>query len=414
MSATDCPTLSPRAIQELRGPSPWRAAAIVCGGQWLAAIHDQTFRVYYIGAPPRPGRSLVQPPILVEQTFDLRHDSELSLFWDSSTQFGHVLQITELEGPSSTGHRLWFIHIIVSEFLGVTELKIELLGVLNVAGASRTCIHGVSQPVLHLSDDRDSAILWTKEETTTLQPLAFPSDIMFYNGLGGFLATYTNGGYGLNVWQIPDRPPRSGEPLNLINLSTFDWTDQIITSGYVSNLWQSSTILEPVPASGTGDLVATFVVVVQYQDEVDGDGVFSGRRIEFIRKKLVIHHEDGIVAGCNLIDERRDDLRRIPMHRAPEASSLDSSGGSSFTWFIDHLSPSHTPGEPWRLAVHASRVDGLEKERTAFLGFGEVDEKDMHPERMDLCLLSGRGVNHAKHSLFVFDWGLDASSHSCT
>ncbi|KAH8814610.1 hypothetical protein DL96DRAFT_1624302 [Flagelloscypha sp. PMI_526] len=398
----NCP---PCSVGTLHAPNgPWRAAAISFGGQWIAAIHDQRFQIYHLGAPSdyESRRGAIQPSVLAEETLDLLSDTDVSIYWDSSTEFGHVLEIVET-GGSSTGTKHWLFKVNVPESFA-SPLRLELTSTYQLMGGLYTCIHGADHPVLCMSSDQPSPTLWFREGVRVpVLPLKFDDDIMFYTGLDGIIAVCDTDGVQLNVYRVPNiKNPRDGDSLELVLLDTFDWSEETEISGFW-HIRRSSAFTGSPPShdADTGRFVANFVVTIQ------SDDYELGHQVEFLHKDLVVHYEHDKVVRCELLDGRKYIVPHFHKDYMMASPILHSSKSLNFLWFADSNWHTYTKGNYWQAMVCATLDGDPSKDRTAFLGFGRIYQSELHPDRLDICTLSGRGLNFSGNSLYVFDWALD-------
>ncbi|KAH8814609.1 hypothetical protein DL96DRAFT_1624295 [Flagelloscypha sp. PMI_526] len=343
----------------------------------------------------------MQPRVLAEETLDFLSDTEISIYWDSSAEFGHVLEIVEA-GEGSIGTKHWLFEVHVPESFA-SPLKLELTSANQVPGGLYTCIHGASHPVVSMSSDQPSAVLWFRDGVKVpLLPLKFGDDVMFYTGINGIIAVCSRDGLHLTVYRVPDvRNPQNGDSLELILLASFDWSEEMNVNGLLHVRRSSAFTGSPRHGAETGRFVANFVVIVQTDNED------WGYQADFFHKDLVIHYEHDNVVRCELVDGRNYIVHHFHKEHQMSSPILHSSNNLTFLWFPDSNWRMYSDGDDWQAMVCAILNGNPNKDRTAFLEFGEISQTELHPERLDICTLSGRGLNYSGNSLYVFDWALD-------
>ncbi|KAH8814608.1 hypothetical protein DL96DRAFT_418338 [Flagelloscypha sp. PMI_526] len=399
------PTCIPCSVGTLYAPEgSWRTAAISSGGQWIAAIYEQCLRIYHLGAPSdyESRRGVIQPKVLAEETLNLLSDTEVSVYWDSCEGYGHVLEIYESEGELN-GTKYWLFHVHVPES-SASPLRLELISAHHELRRFYTLPHGTNHPVICMSSDQSPATLWFREGVKIpLLPLKFGDDVMFYTGINGFIAVCGGDGLHLTVYRVPNiENPQDGDSLELIHLASFNWSEEMNMDG-ISYIGKSSTFIgSPRHGADTGRFVAHFVVTVQTETE--------DRRYqtEFFHKDLIIYNERGNVVRCELVNGRNYIVPRFRRGDNQIASPiLYSSNSLIFLWFADANWRIYFEGDDWQAMVYAILKVDSSKDRTAFLGFSEISQRELHPERLDICTLSGRGLNYNEDSLYIFDWALE-------
>ncbi|KAH8814633.1 hypothetical protein DL96DRAFT_1624361 [Flagelloscypha sp. PMI_526] len=397
MGKADSQLLLPRSVSVITASTSWRAASFAQGGQWLGAIQGRTLCVYHVRRNTISTNSGLELRIILEEDLPmLQTDTYVRFFWDISGISGHLLEIEESGGTLGCD-RHWLFHVHISH----DAFTVQLFGKFDGSTSAQTITHGVNQPVLCTSFERDVSILWSGEgKSSRLNPLTDDDDVMHYGGMGGILTICKNDRTGIAVWQIPNAIPGESKNLHMKNIANFNWYDQLSETN-VSELVliRTSSSTRSWVRSGTGDFVSSFIIVAQYKDPKS----LSGQRTKFFHKNLVARLENGEVVSCALEDVRQHviDYKVLPMAALPQFVKLEATNDHSFIWYSDETDD-YDIGDPWKLVLYGW-MDG-EKDRGAVLSFGDWESRIFHPDHIYLCLFSGRGATFTGRSLIVFDW----------
>ncbi|KAH8813631.1 hypothetical protein DL96DRAFT_525801 [Flagelloscypha sp. PMI_526] len=439
------PLLSARRRFQLVSATPWRASFFAQGGKWLAAIVEQSLRIYHIAPDlrqPNPER------IVVEMKLDVSAHTHLYLFWGCSSADNSTIEIEEWDDDDvANGARHWVynVHIPPSCASGLAAPEITFRGTIHTGAAAFSSLDGPFDPFFISTDPPDEHFLWYPESGSI--PVTLPPDLGLFFYRTGVIFRPDTSNFGLQVFTfpVPSQPPPADSTLSTTKLeleptNSFSWLhelhDIVPNQGHITALCRFTSTTPTSSSSDPDGLLFRFTVMIQYRPHFDDEDYVDDEeekarivsanpdatRIHFLHKALfaVKNPVDGSVIGHRLESRGTEEVQTfvVPQNNSIPAFDTSSYASSWFTRSPVIFSPSNTDGDEesayWQLKICCSlERDGDRggRDRGATLSLQVEDrveeggeEAETFEHEPEFCSFSGRAIVRTSHVLHVLDF----------
>ncbi|KAH8800563.1 hypothetical protein DL96DRAFT_798155, partial [Flagelloscypha sp. PMI_526] len=440
------PLLSARGRFQLVSATPWRATFFAQGGKWLAAVVEQSLRIYHIAPDlrqPHPER------IVAEKKLGVSPHTDLHLFWGCSSADNSTIEIEEWDNDDlASGSRYWAynVHIPPSCAPGLAAPEITFRGTIHTGSDTLSFLDGPFDPFFISTDPPDEHFLWYPGGGSI--PVALPPnmELFFYRTGVVFRADPSNFGLQVFKFPVPSQPPHVNSTLSTTKLeleptNSFSWLheihDIVPNQNHISSLCRFTSSTPTSSSSDPDGLLFRFTVMIEhcpllnhedYLDETDHiiTANVDTTRVHFLHKALFVvkNPVDGSVIGHRLESRGTEEVQTfvVPQNNSIPSFDTSSSASSWFTRLPTRFPPSgdddeedeEEEGAYWQLKICCSlERDGDRggRDRGATLSL-QVDEgveeggeeAETFEHEPEFCSFSGRAVVRTSHVLHVLDF----------